>query len=142
MTKLSVMNDPALAEKRELMKNPPLPEGSAERPYDPEPDLSTESGRLEAAIIDAISEVFDPELPVNVFDLGLIYGIDIDEEKNIAISMTLTAPNCPVAQVLPEEVRETAAKVEGVQSATIDITWDPPWNKGMMSEAAMLEMNL
>ena len=121
---------------------PRLPVGNTPSPYTYAPDLNTEAGRLEAAVVKALRTVYDPELPVSVFDLGLIYAVDVDDDGNVALRMTLTAPNCPVAQALPEQVRQAAAGVEGVKHATIDVVWDPPWSQFMMSEAARLELNL
>ena len=136
MKSLSVMNP-----KTEF-GTPTLPHGTAERPYRHQPDLGTKAGRLEAAVVGACKTIRDPEIPVNIYELGLIYGVDVQGNDDVHIRMTLTAPNCPVAQSLPEEVRSAAAKVEGVHEATIEVVWDPPWNRGMMSEAAKLELNL
>ena len=93
-------------------------------------------------IIDEIRKIYDPELPVNIYELGLIYDIKVKDEKFAIIKMTLTTPNCPVAESLPKEVKEGAMQVEGIEDADIELVWDPPWNKDMMSEAAKLEMNL
>ena len=93
-------------------------------------------------IIEEIKKIYDPELPVNIYDLGLIYDIKIKDEKFAIIKMTLTTPNCPVAESLPKEVKEGAMQVEGIQDVDLELVWDPPWNKDMMSEAAKLELNL
>ena len=93
-------------------------------------------------IIDEIKKIYDPELPVNIYDLGLIYDIKIKDEKFVIIKMTLTTPNCPVAESLPKEVKEGAMQVDGIEDVELELVWDPPWNKDMMSEAAKLEMNL
>ena len=93
-------------------------------------------------IIEEIRKIYDPELPVNIYELGLIYDIKVKDEKFAIIKMTLTTPNCPVAESLPKEVKEGAMQVEGIEDADIELVWDPPWNKDMMSEAAKLEMNL
>ena len=95
---------------------------------------------LENTIIDVLKTVYDPEIPVDVYELGLIYNIDISDEGEVKISMTLTSPSCPVAESLPAEVEQKAASVEGVSKATVDITFDPPWDKDMMSEEAQLEL--
>ena len=93
-------------------------------------------------IIEEIKKIYDPELPVNIYELGLIYDIAIENDKIAKIKMTLTTPNCPVAESLPNEVKEGAMQVEGIEDADVQLVWDPPWNKEMMSEAAKLEMNL
>ena len=93
-------------------------------------------------IIEEIKKIFDPELPVTIYDLGLIYDIKIKDEKFAIIKMTLTTPNCPVAESLPKEVKEGAMQVEGIEDVDLELVWDPPWNKDMMSDAAKLELNL
>ena len=92
-------------------------------------------------IIEEIRKIYDPELPVNIYELGLIYDIKVDGSK-AEIKMTLTTPNCPVAESLPKEVKEGAMQVEGIEDVDLELVWDPPWNKDMMSEAAKLELNL
>ena len=93
-------------------------------------------------IIEEIKKIYDPELPVNIYELGLIYDIKVKDEKFVIIKMTLTTPNCPVAESLPKEVKEGVMQVEGIEDVELELVWDPPWNKDMMSEAAKLEMNL
>ena len=93
-------------------------------------------------IIKEIRKIYDPELPVNIYELGLIYDIKVKDEKFVIIKMTLTTPNCPVAESLPKEVKEGAMQVEGIEDVDLELVWDPPWNKDMMSEAAKLELNL
>ena len=93
-------------------------------------------------IIDEIRKIYDPELPVNIYELGLIYDIQVKDEKFVIIKMTLTTPNCPVAESLPNEVKDGVMQVEGIEDVDLELVWDPPWNKDMMSEAAKLEMNL
>ena len=93
-------------------------------------------------IIEEIKKIYDPELPVNIYELGLIYDIQIKDEKYAIIKMTLTTPNCPVAETLPNEVKEGVMQVDGIEDVDLELVWDPPWNKDMMSEAAKLEMNL
>ena len=93
-------------------------------------------------IIQEIRKIYDPELPVNIYELGLIYDIQIKDEKFVSIKMTLTTPNCPVAESLPKEVKDAIMQVEGIEDVDLQLVWDPPWNKEMMSEAAKLEMNL
>ena len=93
-------------------------------------------------IIEEIRKIYDPELPVNIYELGLIYDIIVENEKSAKIKMTLTTPNCPVAESLPKEVKEGAMQVEGIEEVDLELVWDPPWTKDMMSEAAKLELNL
>ena len=95
---------------------------------------------MENTIIDVLKTVYDPEIPVDVYELGLIYNIDISDAGEVKIAMTLTSPSCPVAESLPAEVEQKAASVEGVSKATVEITFDPPWDKDMMSEEAQLEL--
>ena len=92
-------------------------------------------------IIEEIRKIYDPELPVNIYELGLIYDIKVDGSK-AEIRMTLTTPNCPVAESLPKEVKEGAMQVEGIDDVDLQLVWDPPWTKDMMSDAAKLELNL
>ena len=96
---------------------------------------------LKEKIIDEIKKIYDPELPVNIYDLGLIYDVKVEENK-AKIKMTLTTPNCPVAESLPKEVKEGAMQVEGIEDVELELVWDPPWSKDMMSDAAKLELNL
>ena len=95
---------------------------------------------IEEKIVDMLKTVFDPEIPVNVYDLGLIYKIDVAEEGEVSIDMTLTAPNCPAADFIMEDVRQTVESIEGVNSATINLVFEPEWDKDMMSEEAKLEL--
>ena len=97
---------------------------------------------LKNTIIAEVKKIYDPEIPVNIYELGLIYNITVDENNNVKIDMTLTSPNCPVAESLPKEVKDSIMNVEGVKDITLDLVWDPPWDKSMMSEAAKLELNL
>ena len=93
-------------------------------------------------IIEEIRKIYDPELPVNIYELGLIYDVQVENEKHAKIKMTLTTPNCPVAESLPKEVKEGAMQVEEIDDVNLELVWDPPWNKDMMSDAAKLELNL
>jgi len=95
---------------------------------------------LRDRIIDVLKEVYDPEIPVNIYEIGLIYEVNIDDDANVHIVMTLTSPMCPVAESLPPEVEEKVTAVDGVASAKVEVTWDPPWDPEMMSEAAKLEL--
>ena len=97
---------------------------------------------IKELVITEIKKIFDPEIPVNIYELGLIYKIIVDEKNMVNIDMTLTSPNCPVAESLPNEVKEKVKKVEGVSDVDLQLVWDPPWTKDKMSEAAKLELNL
>jgi FeS assembly SUF system protein len=97
---------------------------------------------LKEQIIEVLQSVFDPEIPVNIYDLGLIYEIDVSTENNVHILMTLTSPNCPVAEILPQEVREKVLSVQGVKDVEIELTFEPPWDEGLLSEEAKLELGL
>ena len=95
---------------------------------------------LENKVVDMLKTIYDPEIPVDIFELGLIYEVQIDEDKNVSIDMTLTSPNCPVAESLPKEVEDKVSSIEGITKATVNIVFDPPWDKDMMSEEAKLEL--
>ena len=97
---------------------------------------------IKSKIIEAVKKIYDPEIPVNIYELGLIYKIDVDEKNKVNVDMTLTSPNCPVAESLPNEVKENIKKVEGVSDVNLNLVWEPPWDKNKMSEAAKLELNL
>ena len=97
---------------------------------------------LKQKIIKEIKKVYDPEIPVNIYELGLIYKIDIDKKNNVKVDMTLTTPNCPVADSLPKQVKEYIMNVKGVSDVKLNLVWDPPWDKSKMSEAAKFELNL
>lgn len=94
----------------------------------------------ESAIVGMLKTVYDPEVPVNIYEMGLIYDIIIDDEFNVKILMTLTAPNCPVAESLPAEVREAVMRVEGLREVSVEVVFDPPWSMEMMSDEAKLEL--
>jgi FeS assembly SUF system protein len=97
---------------------------------------------LKDKIVSEIKKIYDPEIPVNIYELGLIYKIDIKEAKKVNIEMTLTSPNCPVAESLPKMVKDNILKLDGVNDVNLKLVWDPPWTKDKMSEAAKLELNL
>ena len=97
---------------------------------------------LKEKIISEIKKIYDPEIPVNIFELGLIYKIDVNEDRKVLIEMTLTSPNCPVAESLPNSVKENILKIDEVESVDLKLVWNPPWTKDKMSEAAKLELNL
>ncbi|MDR2042243.1 MAG: iron-sulfur cluster assembly protein [Tannerella sp.] len=104
--------------------------------------MENEFLQTEEAIIAALKTVYDPEIPANVYDLGLIYRVDVDETKNVQIDMTLTAPNCPVADFIVEDLRMKVEAVEGVASVQVNLVFEPEWNHDMMSEEAKLELGL
>ncbi len=97
---------------------------------------------LKDKVIEEIKKIYDPEIPVNIYELGLIYDINIDNENNVKINMTLTSPNCPVAESLPNEVKNSVKEIKDVKNVDLSLVWEPPWNKSMMSESAKLELNL
>lgn len=97
---------------------------------------------LKDQIVAAMKKVYDPEMPVNIYELGLIYGLDVDGEGNAAVRMTLTAPNCPVAGILPGQVESAVRAVPGVRTVKLELTFDPPWTKNRMSEAAKLALGI
>ena len=99
-------------------------------------------GSLYEAVIAALKEIFDPEIPVNIYDLGLIYGVEITDEGSVAVAMTLTTPHCPVAESLPGEVELRICAVPGVRDAEVNIVWEPPWDMAKMSDEAKLELGM
>ena len=111
--------------------------GSGEKPTGP-----VDAAALREAVVDALKTVFDPEIPVNIYELGLIYDIDVSEQAHAEIRMTLTAPACPVAGALVEEVAQKTGRVEGVSTSHVELVWDPPWTPDRMSDAAKLELGM
>ncbi len=99
-------------------------------------------GDLYEAVIAALKEIYDPEIPVNIYDLGLIYGVDVDDESDVVVTMTLTTPHCPVAESMPGEVELRAASVPGVRDAEVNLVWDPPWSPEKMTDEARLELGM
>ena len=97
---------------------------------------------LKDKVIAEIKKIYDPEIPVNIYELGLIYDVAIDKNNKVYVKMTLTSPNCPVAESLPNEVKNSIKEIEEVKEVDLDLVFDPPWDKSMMSEAAKLELNL
>jgi FeS assembly SUF system protein len=97
---------------------------------------------LELKIIDVLQTCYDPEIPVNVYELGLVYGIEISDSSEVRITMTLTTPNCPVAASLPAEIEAKINAIEGIQGAKVEIVWDPPWSPAKLSESAKLQLGL
>ena len=98
--------------------------------------------KLESNIISVLQKVYDPEIPVSIYELGLIYNIDIKQNNNVDILMTLTTPHCPVAEILPKQIEDAVKKIEEVGKVKVEITWEPTWTQEMMSEAARLELGL
>ena len=106
-------------------------------------DKVTEGKKIsEKIIIEKLKTVFDPEIPVNIYDLGLIYNLDIDRKNNITIKMTLTTPNCPVAGTMPESVGKAVSEIEGISSIKVELIWEPKWSKDMMTEDAKLALDI
>lgn len=95
---------------------------------------------IQNKVIEALKTIYDPEIPVDIYELGLVYMIDVNDENFVTVTMTLTSPSCPVAETLPPEVEQKVASVENVTGAKVEITWEPPWEKSMMSQEAMLEL--
>ena len=105
-------------------------------------DPAAPGGALYESVIDALREIFDPEIPVNIYDLGLIYGVDVSPEADVAVTMTLTTPHCPVAESMPGEVELRVSSVPGVRDAVVNLVWDPPWDPSKMSDEARLELGM
>jgi FeS assembly SUF system protein len=97
---------------------------------------------LEEKVVDALKSIYDPEIPVNIYEIGLIYSIKIDDEMRVSIVMTLTTPNCPVAEILPGEVQDKISRIEGVSGVDLELTFEPPWDMSMLSEEARLELGI
>ncbi|MDR3538321.1 MAG: SUF system Fe-S cluster assembly protein [Acetobacteraceae bacterium] len=106
------------------------------------PDGETQPKPTEEALIDAIATVYDPEIPVNIYELGLIYAVDLHDDGSVKVEMTLTAPACPSAQELPEQVRDAVMGVPGVTACEVETVWDPPWDPTRMTEEARLQLNM
>jgi len=105
-------------------------------------ESSVDPHELEGRVIDVLKNTFDPEIPVNIYDLGMIYNVDVQPGGIVAVRMTLTSPMCPVAGSLPGEVETRIRELDGVAKATVELVWDPPWDRDMISEAARLQLNL
>lgn len=100
----------------------------------------TDKKELEQQVIHVLKNIFDPEIPINIYEIGLIYEINIDDDNNVHILMTLTSPNCPVAESLPQEVKDKVGELKAVKSSEVELTFDPPWTQDMLSEEAKLEL--
>jgi FeS assembly SUF system protein len=125
----------------------PPPHESSQEPASSDTDAPTGSDplktlQLQPLIVEALSKVYDPEIPVNIYELGLVYDIEVDREASVTIRMTLTAPACPAAQTIPAEVERRIREIPGVRDVRVDIVWDPPWSRERMSEAAKLTLGL
>jgi FeS assembly SUF system protein len=123
-----------------LLAPPPAEATSSQPQIGPPDEARTEA--LKPAIVEALSTIYDPEIPVNIYELGLIYDVNVDAENRVGVRMTLTSPACPSAQQLPSEARYKVKAVEGVADCAVDIVWDPPWTKEMMSETAKLTLGI
>jgi FeS assembly SUF system protein len=109
----------------------------------PQGDVPTSPGGvLYESVVDALREIFDPEIPVNIYDLGLIYGVDVSPDADVVVTMTLTTPHCPVAESMPAEVELRVSSVPGVRDAEVNLVWDPPWDPAKMSDEARLELGM
>ncbi len=125
--------------------NEPKATDSPDRPAGAEKNDTSEAGAskdLKSKVIEVLETCFDPEIPVNIYELGLIYDIDIDDSAAVAIQMTLTSPACPVAGSLPPEVENKVKRIEGVSSAKVEVIWEPPWTPEKMTEAARLQLGM
>jgi FeS assembly SUF system protein len=129
-----------------VVPTPPDPaENAAAAPNRPTAALTRDADAaavLEPRIVETLATVFDPEIPVNIYELGLIYDIIVDARHAVGIRMTLTAPSCPSAQALPAEVKQKVAQIPGVTDVTVDVVWDPPWDRDRMSETAKLQLGM
>ncbi|HEC59067.1 hypothetical protein LCGC14_0800150 [marine sediment metagenome] len=105
-------------------------------------DFEVSSEEVKEDVIEMLQTIYDPEIPVNIYELGLIYGIDVSDEYNVEIKMTLTAPGCPVAQSFPGEIEEKVGTVANVNKVNVELVWEPPWSKEMMNEAAQLQLGM
>ena len=112
----------------------------AQKPQSADP--AAPGGALYESVIDALREIYDPEIPVNIYDLGLIYGVDVTPDADVMVTMTLTTPHCPVAESMPGEVEMRAMAVPGVRDAEVNLVWDPPWGPNLMSDEARLELGM
>ena len=129
------MSEESALDRADAILNEPASDG-------PSPERLEKVRLLGEQIVEAIKTCYDPEIPVNIYELGLIYRIDVEDDDSVAVDMTLTSPHCPVAESLPIEVRDKVKAVDGVNEATVNIVWDPPWTPQMMSEEAQLELGM
>lgn len=141
-------------EEVEAVSTPPrarvTPEFERKRDYlagflageSPEESQGGPGGDLQAAVVEVLKSIYDPEIPVDIYELGLIYGVDVSEDGDATITMTLTTPHCPVAESLPQEVELRAMSVPGIRDAVVNLVWDPPWDPSKMSDEARLELGM
>jgi len=142
------------AEEVESVPTPPrarlTPEVERKRDYlagflaekKPEPDQNEPGGQLQQAVVDALKSIYDPEIPVDIYELGLIYDVAISEDGDAVVTMTLTTPHCPVAESMPAEVEMRVLSVPGIRDAEVRLVWDPPWDPSKMSDEARLELGM
>lgn len=133
---------PPEALKQDATAEAVAPAGSETPAPEQDPTRFVEQKLIEGKVIEALQKVYDPEIPVNIYELGLIYGIDVKPDNTVHVKMTLTAPACPVAGSLPGEVERRIEEIPEVKSATVELVWDPPWSRDMMSEAALLTLGM
>lgn len=126
--------DPAIERAEAILADEPATQAERER--------QTEVEGLGERIIEALRTIYDPEIPVNIYELGLVYKVDVEDDNRVLLDMTLTSPNCPVAESLPGEVELKVGAVEGVEGCEVRIVWDPPWTPQMMTEEAQLELGM
>lgn len=136
-----------MSEDKNRKTKRPVFSGDEEKPYldtflsgEDKKQKPAGNASLEEKVVEALRQIYDPEIPVNIYDLGLIYNIEVDKDKKALITMTLTTPHCPVAESMPAEVELRASYVEGIQDAEVNLVWDPPWDPSKMSEEAKLEL--
>ena len=134
------LEDPETAQQKLGRKRDYLEGFLAQQPQEDNP--TAPGGALYESVVDALREIFDPEIPVNIYDLGLIYGVDVSPEADVVVTMTLTTPHCPVAESMPAEVELRVSSVRGVRDAEVNLVWDPPWDPAKMSDEARLELGM
>jgi FeS assembly SUF system protein len=132
--------EPAKADAPAPPEPAPAPPPSSPSAGSPGAHLESPRPDLREQVVELLQTVYDPEIPVNVYDLGLVYDVDVSPEGDVAIRMTLTSPACPVAGTLPPEVEQKVRSLPGVRSAKVDVVWDPPWDRSKLSEAARLQL--
>ena len=147
-TRAEALQQEALAAAAAQQRPGVLTEESPAAAAEPHPEAGTDPARsiqkklLEGKVIEALRQIYDPEIPVNIYDLGLIYEIDVKDDDSVKVKMTLTAPACPVAGTLPGEVETKVNAVPDVKAAEVELVWDPPWSRDRMSEAALLQLGM
>ena len=138
---LPVLPSPGKVDQlRQEVAADPAPVHPQPQPQSPHPQQTPRQREIEIKVLGALRTIYDPEIPVNIYDLGLIYEVKVDETDAVHVKMTLTAPGCPVAGSLPAEVEQKIEAIPEVRTADVELVWDPPWSKDMMSESAMLDL--